>query len=265
LRRLLRGLVVVARTDGRCERHRHHRGFGLALLLMSPYRLLRMPFMLFVEFFRCTPAIVQIVWIFYCVPMLFDVFLDPITMGVLALGLNLTAFNAEAYRASIQAVPKEQIDAGIALGLNPWQRILHIVFPTAFRASVPVLLTNGIVIFQQSALVAIVAIADLMYEAQVAGDGNLSPDRDLHRRRSHLFRGVVPRHPDRRPAGAPPPTARKLGGQMSLDFSVLARFEHALLLGLMTTLELTVVCILLGCTLGFLLASHERRAAPSFA
>lgn len=141
-------------------------GFGLALLIMSPFKLVRLPFMLFVEFFRCTPAIVQIVWIFYCVPMLFDVFLDPITMGVLALGLNLMAFNAEAYRASIQAVPKEQIDAGIALGLTPIQRILHIVFPTAFRASVPVLLTNGIVIFQQSALVAIVAIQDLMYQGK---------------------------------------------------------------------------------------------------
>ncbi|MCW0001994.1 amino acid ABC transporter permease [Pararhizobium sp. YC-54] len=141
-------------------------GFGLALLIMSPFKLVRLPFMLLVEFFRCTPAIVQIVWIFYCVPMLFDVFLDPITMGVLALGLNLMAFNAEAYRASIQAVPKEQIDAGIALGLTPIQRILHIVFPTAFRASVPVLLTNGIVIFQQSALVAIVAIQDLMYQGK---------------------------------------------------------------------------------------------------
>ena len=141
-------------------------GFGLALLIMSPFKLVRLPFMLFVEFFRCTPAIVQIVWIFYCVPMLFDVFLDPITMGVLALGLNLMAFNAEAYRASIQAAPKEQIDAGIALGLTPIQRILHIIFPTAFRASVPVLLTNGIVIFQQSALVAIVAIQDLMYQGK---------------------------------------------------------------------------------------------------
>jgi polar amino acid transport system permease protein len=163
---LLRGLVVSLELTVAANIIGVIAGFGLALLLMSPYRLLRMPFMLFVEFFRCTPAIVQIVWIFYCVPMLFDVFLDPITMGVLALGLNLTAFNAEAYRASIQAVPSEQIDAGIALGLNPWQRILHIVFPTAFRASVPVLLTNGIVIFQQSALVAIVAIADLMYEAK---------------------------------------------------------------------------------------------------
>ena len=141
-------------------------GFVLALLIMSPLRIVRMPFMLFVEFFRCTPAIVQIVWIFYCVPMIFDVFLDPLTMGILALGLNLTAFNAEAYRASIQAVPREQLDAGIALGLNPLQRIIHIVLPTAFRASIPVLLTNGIVIFQQSALVAIVAIQDLMYQGK---------------------------------------------------------------------------------------------------
>ena len=163
---LMRGLVVSLELTIAANIMGIVAGFGLALLLMSPYRLLRLPFMLFVEFFRCTPAIVQIVWIFYCVPMLFDVFLDPITMGVLALGLNLTAFNAEAYRASIQAVPREQIDAGIALGLNPWQRIVYIVFPTAFRASIPVLLTNGIVIFQQSALVAIVAVADLMYEAK---------------------------------------------------------------------------------------------------
>ncbi|MDX8518167.1 amino acid ABC transporter permease [Mesorhizobium dulcispinae] len=141
-------------------------GFVLALLLMSPWRLVRLPVTLFVEFFRCTPALVQIIWFFYCVPMLFNVFLGSITMGILALGFNLAAFNAEAYRASIQAVPREQLDAGIALGLSPVQRILYIVLPTAFRASIPVLLTNGIVIFQQSALVAIVAVQDLMYQAK---------------------------------------------------------------------------------------------------
>ena len=150
-------------------------GFILALLLMSPIKAVRMPFMLFVEFFRCTPAIIQIVWIFYCVPMLFDVFLDPITMGIMALGLNLMAFNAEAYRASIQAVPREQLDAGIALGLTPLQRVLYIVFPTAFRASIPVLLTNGIVIFQQSALVAIVAIQDLMYQGKTLATETYRP------------------------------------------------------------------------------------------
>lgn len=141
-------------------------GFVVALLLMSKNRMVQLPTMLFVEFFRCTPAIVQIVWFFYCVPILFDVFLGSITMGILALGLNLAAFNAEAYRAAVQAVPREQIDAGIALGLNPLQRILYIVMPSAFRAAIPVLLTNGIGIFQQSALVAIVAVQDLMYQGK---------------------------------------------------------------------------------------------------
>ena len=141
-------------------------GFGLALLVMSRFAALRLPATLFVEFFRCTPAIVQIVWFFYCVPMLFNVFLGPVTMGILALGLNLTAFNAEAYRASIQAVPREHLDAGIALGLSPVQRVLNIVLPQALRASVPVLLTNGIGTFQQSALVAIVGVQDLMYQGK---------------------------------------------------------------------------------------------------
>ena len=150
-------------------------GFGLALLVGSRLAVLRLPAMLFVEFFRCTPAIVQIVWFFYCVPMLFNVFLDPITMGILALGLNLTAFNAEAYRASIQAVPREHLDAGIALGLTPAQRVLNIVLPQALRASVPVLLTNGIGIFQQSALVAIVGVADLMYQGKMLATQTYRP------------------------------------------------------------------------------------------
>jgi polar amino acid transport system permease protein len=163
---LLKGLIVTLELTLAANAIGLTFGFLVALLIMSRIAVIRLPAMLFVEFFRCTPAIVQIVWFFYCVPMLFDVFFDAMTMGILALGLNLTAFNAEAYRAAIQAVPREQVDAGIALGLNPFQRVLHIVLPTAFRASIPVLLTNGIGIFQQSALVAIVAIQDLMYQGK---------------------------------------------------------------------------------------------------
>jgi polar amino acid transport system permease protein len=163
---LLKGLVVTLELTLAANAIGLTFGFLLALLIMNRIAAIRLPAVLFVEFFRCTPAIIQIVWIFYCVPMLFDVYFDALTMGILALGLNLTAFNAEAYRAAIQAVPREQLDAGIALGLNPFQRVLYIVLPTAFRASIPVLLTNGIGIFQQSALVAIVAIQDLMYQGK---------------------------------------------------------------------------------------------------
>ena len=138
-------------------------GFALALMVLSKWAIVRFPSMLFIEFFRCTPGIVQLIWFFYCVPIIFDVYLDAITMGILALGCNVAAFNAEAYRASIQSVPREQLDAGVALGLNHWQRIRCIVLPAAIRSSIPVLATNAVVIFQQSSLVAIVAIQDLMY------------------------------------------------------------------------------------------------------
>jgi polar amino acid transport system permease protein len=141
-------------------------GFLLCLLVMSRWAIVRWPAQLFIEFFRCTPALLQIVWFFYCIPMMVDIFIDPIVMGVLALGLNLTAFNAEAYRAGVQAVPKEHLDASVALGLRPWQRTVYVVLPQALRNAMPVLMTNGIGSLQQSALVAIVAVADLMYVAK---------------------------------------------------------------------------------------------------
>ncbi len=81
----------------------------------------------------------------------------------MALALNITAFNAEAYRAAIQAIPRAHLDAAVALGLSPMQRVRHVIFPQAFRMSVPVLMTNGVGIFQQSALVSVIAIAELMY------------------------------------------------------------------------------------------------------
>lgn len=138
-------------------------GFVLCLMTLSRWSVIRWPAQLFIEFFRCTPALLQIVWFFYCVPMLFDVFIDPIAMGFLALGLNLTAFNAEAYRAGVQAVPREHLDACIALGLRSWQRTVYVILPQSLRSALPVLITNGIGTLQQSALVAIVAVADLMY------------------------------------------------------------------------------------------------------
>jgi polar amino acid transport system permease protein len=107
--------------------------------------------------------------------MLFNVFLDAVTMGVLALGLNLTAFNAEAYRAAIQAIPRAHLDASVALGLSWRARILHVVFPQALRLALPVLITNAIGCFQQSALVSLVAVSDLMYQAKTLSTQTYRP------------------------------------------------------------------------------------------
>jgi polar amino acid transport system permease protein len=173
--KLLDGLVVTLKLTVLANAIGLSFGFGVALLLMSPVRVVRWTATAFVEFFRCTPALIQVVWFFYCVPILFDVFLDAVTMGVLALGLNLTAFNAEAYRAAIQAIPRAHLDASVALGLGWRARILHVIFPQALRIAVPVLITNAIGCFQQSALVALVAVSDLMYQAKTLSTQTYRP------------------------------------------------------------------------------------------
>jgi polar amino acid transport system permease protein len=150
-------------------------GFMLCMLAMSPWRIIRYPTQLFIEFFRCTPALLQIIWFFYCIPMMVDFFIDPFLMGVLALGLNLSAFNAEAYRAGVQAVPREHLDACVALGLKPYQKTTYVILPQALRTALPVLLTNGIGTLQQSALVAIVAISDLMYVGKTIATDSYRP------------------------------------------------------------------------------------------
>lgn len=150
-------------------------GALLALCTTGSVRILSVPARLYIEFFRCTPALVQIVWFFFCVPILFDVFWSPIFMGVVILGMNLSAFNAEAFRASIQTIPRAHIDASIALGLSPFERIVHVILPQALRNAVPVLITNGIGLFQQTSLVALVGVDELMYNGRLISTSTYRP------------------------------------------------------------------------------------------
>lgn len=100
-------------------------------------------------------------------------------MGILALGLNLAAFNAEAYRAAIQGIPHAHTDASTALGLNVFHRIIYVILPQALILALPVLITNGIGIFQQSALVALISVQDLMYEGRYIATQTFRPIETL--------------------------------------------------------------------------------------
>ena len=150
-------------------------GFVLALMAMSKNPFIRWHTTLFIDFFRCTPALIQVIWFFYCIPIVFDVYMDGLSLGILAIGFNLASFNAESYRASIQSIPREQNDASIALGLSPLQRSIWVILPQAFRASLPVLVANGIGAFQQTALVAVVALQDLMYMGKMIATDTYRP------------------------------------------------------------------------------------------
>lgn len=150
-------------------------GALLALCTTGSLRVLSAPARLYIEFFRCTPTLVQIVWFFFCVPILFDVFWPPVFMGIIILGMNLSAFNAEAFRASIQTIPRAHVDAAIALGLTPFERTIYVILPQALRFAMPVLITNGIGLFQQTSLVALVGVDELMYNGRLVSTSTYRP------------------------------------------------------------------------------------------
>lgn len=163
---LMSGLAVTLQLTVICAIVGLVGGFLVCLMAMSRILPLRWLAVAFIELFRCTPALVQIIWIFYCLPFFFGIFIEPFTMAIIALGMNITAFNAEAYRAAIQAIPSSHYDAGTALGLSAFKRTIYIVLPQALLIAIPVLLTNTIGLLQQTSLVAIVAIGDLMYQGK---------------------------------------------------------------------------------------------------
>ena len=154
-------------------------GFVVAIGSLTKVKAIVWPLTAYIEFFRCTPALIQLVWFFFCIPILFNVWWSAEFMGILALGLNLAAFNAEAYRAAIQAIPHAHTDASTALGLNVFQRIIHVILPQALILALPVLITNGIGIFQQSALVALISVEDLMYQGRYISTQTFRPIETL--------------------------------------------------------------------------------------
>jgi His/Glu/Gln/Arg/opine family amino acid ABC transporter permease subunit len=140
-------------------------GLVLALLRLSPWRLIRGATTGFVEFFRATPLILQIYWVFYVLPATFDISLSEFTTAIVGLSLNVSSFNSETFRAGIHSIRIGQTNAGLALGMSPLQVMRHIVLPQALLRVLPALASTWVSLFKDTSLVSIIAVADLSYVA----------------------------------------------------------------------------------------------------
>lgn len=138
-------------------------GFVLALLRQSRLAPVRWLAALYVEFFRGTPVLIQIFWIFYCLPIFLGTDLGNFAAAVLCLSLYGGAIMSETFRAGMKSIGRDQYDACHALGLGPWTRAIHVVLPQAALRALPVLLSNGIGIFKESSLVSAIGMAELMF------------------------------------------------------------------------------------------------------
>ena len=136
-----------------------------AFMKMSSFYPLRWAGITYIEIFRGTSLLVQMYWIFFVLP-LFGITLEKFTAGFLAVGLNLGAYGAELVRGGIQSVHRGQYEAAIALNIPPLKRMRRIIFPQALLNMLPPWGNLLIELLKATALVALISVTDLMFEAK---------------------------------------------------------------------------------------------------
>lgn len=133
---------------------------------LSPRRWVRAAALAYVEFFRGISTIVLLTIVAIAVPIMLDVRAASLTLlGSVALGTNMGGYGAEIVRGSIQAIPRGQIEASIALNLSNTQRLRYVILPQAMRVILPPFGNLTIEILKGTALVSLVGLTDIMQAA----------------------------------------------------------------------------------------------------
>lgn len=168
-------------------------GTILAMMRLSSHKSLSIVATSYVNLMRSIPLVLVIFWFYFLVPYIGAWIIgatEPVKVGAFASSLITfimfeAAYYCEIMRSGIQSIPRGQVNAGYALGMNYWQTMGHVVLPQAFRNMVPVLLTQTIVLFQDVSLVYVLSITDFV------GAASKIAQRDGRLVEMYLFVAVV--------------------------------------------------------------------------
>lgn len=166
---LLRGLLVTLLATVLGSLIAFSLGLVFTLLLRSRLWVVRAPVRGLVEFVRSTPLLVQVYFLFFVLPN-FGVTLSAITVGVLGLGLHYATYTADVYRAGIDAVPRGQWEAALALNLPRTRVWTGVVLPQAIPRVLPALGNYVISMFKETPLLIGIGVLDLVGEARQVGN-----------------------------------------------------------------------------------------------
>jgi polar amino acid transport system permease protein len=136
-------------------------GLILALFDLSRFVVLRSFSLTLGEIIRNTPILVQLLWVYYVLPIVFNIRVSSLAGILIGLSLYMAAFISEVYRAGIQAVPKGQREAAQVLGLTPSQSFMRIVLPQAIRMTLPPLASNFVQLIKFSSLGAVISVSEI--------------------------------------------------------------------------------------------------------
>ncbi len=140
---------------------------GIAVMLMrqSHVRAVSFAGTVFVEFFRNVPLILLVYWAFYVLPILTDIQFSAFATGLVAMCLNVSAYNAETFRAGVNSIRKGQLEAAMAMGMSRSQAMRKVVLPQAIRRILPVLASTWVSLFKDTSLVSVIAVGELAHTA----------------------------------------------------------------------------------------------------
>jgi len=123
----------------------------------------------YIDLFRATPEIVLIIWVFYCLPLLFDIRIGRYGCAIIALSAYGGAYMAEIFRAGVQAVPRGQIEAANALGIPIFHIVRRVIVPPAIRRMMPALVNFLTELLKATSLLALIGVAELIFVASTLG------------------------------------------------------------------------------------------------
>lgn len=135
------------------------------MLMLSRFAVVRWIVSGYVQFFRCTPILVQIIWFYYALPILTGYNISSWIAAGVGLTLYMGAFSTEIFRGGVISIDKGQWNAGRALGMNHFQLMRHIILPQATRRMIPPFANQAILQLKNTSLLYVLAVPDLMYSS----------------------------------------------------------------------------------------------------
>jgi polar amino acid transport system permease protein len=150
-------------------------GVFMGIAMLSKRKWLSLPAGAYVQIFRCTPLMVQIVWFYYALPMLAGFSIAAWIAGGLGLTLYMGAFSAEIFRAGVISIDRGQWNAARALGMSERRMMRYIILPQATQRMVPPFVNQSVLQLKNTSLLYVVAVPDLMYKSYELASATFRP------------------------------------------------------------------------------------------
>ena len=172
---LAQGLINTLKVTGVSLSFGLALGLALALLRLSPRRVLAWPAGLVIEVFRTTPPLVQLFWFYFALPLLIGVEMTPFGAAALTFSIQSAAFFAEVFRGGIVSIERGQWEAAKAIGMGRRQSLRRIILPQAVKRMIPAFMERAIELMKTTTLVATISYADLLFAANEISQKTFRP------------------------------------------------------------------------------------------